>query len=87
MKKISRLVLSLVIGLFIFSINVFAKNEVTLDFDGGIIHDGYVEYAEIGKLQLFKGDDLVVNVENNMKIDLDEDSYKFSIEALSGVAV
>ncbi len=83
MKKVSRLVLSLIIGLFIFSTNVFAKNEITLNFDGGIIHDGYVEYAEIGKLQLFKGDDLVVNVENNMKIDLDEDSYNLSIEALT----
>lgn len=37
MKRISGLILSLVIGLFIFSTNVFAKNELTLNFDGRII--------------------------------------------------
>ena len=44
-----------------------SKNEVTLNFEGGIIHDGYVEYSKKAKLQLFKGEDLVVNISNNME--------------------
>ena len=59
-----------------------SKNEVTLNFEGGIIHDGYVEYSKIGKLQLFKGDDLVTNISNNMKIDLNEAEYEFVIEEI-----
>lgn len=59
-----------------------SKNEVTLNFEGGTIHDGYVEYSQIGKLQLFKGDDLVTNISNNMKIDLNEAEYKFVIEEI-----
>lgn len=59
-----------------------SKNEVTLNFEGGTIHDGYVEYSQIGKLQLFKGDDLVTNISNNMKIDLNEAEYKFLIEEI-----
>ena len=59
-----------------------SKNEVTLNFEGGTIHDGYVEYSQIGKLQLFKGDDLVTNIANNMKIDLNEAEYKFVIEEI-----
>ena len=41
------------------------KNEVTLNFEGGIIHDGYVEYSKKAKLQLFKGEDLVADISNN----------------------
>ena len=57
-----------------------SKNEVTLNFEGGIIHDGYVEYSKKAKLQLFKGEDLVTNISNNMVIDLNEAEYKFVIE-------
>ena len=52
-----------------------SKNEVTLNFEGGIIHDGYVEYSKKAKLQLFKGEDLVVNISNNMVIDINEAEY------------
>ena len=64
--------------------NVYAKtkNEVILNFDGGIIHDGYVEYSKIGKIQLFKGDKLVTNISNNMVIDLNEADYEFVIEEI-----
>ena len=58
------------------------KNEVTLNFKGGIIHDGYVEYSKIAKLQLFKGEDLVTDISNNMVIDLNEAEYKFVIEEI-----
>ena len=78
MRKIKILSILLMICLlasilFPTAINkVYAEsgNEVTLKFEGGIIHDGYVEYSKIGKLQLFKGDELVVNISNNMIIDL-----------------
>lgn len=59
-----------------------SKNEVTLNFEGGIIHDGYVEYSKIAKLQLFKGDELVVNISNNMIIDLNEADYEFVIQEI-----
>ena len=58
------------------------KNEVKLNFEGGTIHDGYVEYSKIAKLQLFKGDELVVDISNNMVIDLNEAEYKFVIEEI-----
>ena len=58
------------------------KNEVTLNFKGGIIHDGYVEYSKIAKVQLFKGEDLVTDISNNMVIDLNEVEYKFVIEEI-----
>lgn len=62
----------------------YAESEsvVTLNFEGGVIHDGYVEYNGIGKLQLFKGDDLVADISNNMVIDLNEAEYKFVIEEI-----
>lgn len=63
------------------------KNEVTLNFEGGIIHDGYVEYSKIGKIQLFKGDELVANISNDMKIDLNEAEYKFVIEEIEDASV
>ena len=59
-----------------------SKNEVTLNFEGGIIHDGYVEYSKKAKLQLFKGEDLVVNISNNMIIDLNEADYEFVIQEI-----
>lgn len=64
-----------------------SKNEVTLNFEGGIIHDGYVEYSKIGKVQLFKGDELVTNISNNMIIDLNEAEYKFVIEEIEDTSV
>ena len=81
MKRITKFLLVFVISIFTFTTNVFAedKNEVTLNFEGGDIHDGYVEYSKIGKLQLFKGDDLVANISNNMVIDLNEAEYEFVI--------
>ena len=64
-----------------------SKNEVTLNFEGGIIHDGYVEYSKKAKLQLFKGDDLVTDISNNMVIDLNEAEYKFVIEEIEDTSV
>ena len=64
-----------------------SKNEVTLNFEGGIIHDGYVEYSKKAKLQLFKGEDLVVNISNNMVIDLNEAEYKFVIEEIEDSSI
>lgn len=48
MKKIKMLLLVFMISIFAFTTNVFAesKNEVTLNFKDGIIHDGYVEYSK-----------------------------------------
>ena len=76
------LVLSLVFSLNINKVYASQKNEVTLNFDGGIIHDGYVEYSKKAKLQLFKGDELVTNISNNMVVDLNEAEYKFVIEEI-----
>ena len=64
-----------------------SKNEVTLNFKGGTICDGYVEYSKKAKLQLFKGEDLVVNISNNMVIDLNEAEYKFVIEEIEDSSV
>lgn len=82
-KTLSILLIFCLLVSLIFPIaKVYAEsgNEVTLNFEGGIIHDGYVEYSEIGKLQLFKGDELVINISNDMKIDLDEADYQFVID-------
>lgn len=89
MKRLRILLLFFMIGMFAFSTNVFAesKNEVKLNFKGGIIHDGYVEYSKIAKLQLFKGGDLVTNISNNMVIDLNEAEYKFVIEEIEDTSV
>ena len=77
------------IGIFAFTTNVFAesKNEVTLNFKGGTIHDGYVKYDKIAKVQLFKGEDLVADISNNMVIDLNEAEYKFVIEEIEDTSV
>lgn len=76
------LVVSLVFPTVENEVYAGTKNEVTLNFVNGIIHDGYVEYSNIGKLQLFKGDELVVNISNNMTIDLNEADYKLVIQEI-----
>ena len=81
------LVLSLVFSLNINKVYASQKNEVTLNFKGGTIHDGYVEYSKKAKLQLFKGDELVTNISNNMVIDLNEAEYKFVIEEIEDESV
>ena len=89
MKRLKMLLLVFMIGIFAFTTNVFAesKNEVTLNFKGGTIHDGYVEYSKIGKLQLFKGDELVTNISNYMTVDLNKAEYKFVIEEIENTSV
>ena len=79
----------LLISLIIPITTVYAenKNEVTLNFKGGTIHDGYVEYSKKAKLQLFKGEELVTNISNNMVIDLNEAEYKFVIEEIEDEGV
>ena len=81
MKRISKLLLVFVLSIFVFTTEALAdtKNEVTLNFEEGIIHDGYVEYEELGKIQLLKDDAVVVDINNNMKIDLNEAEYKLKI--------
>ena len=91
-KELLILFISCLFALFIFQMTtnkVYAetKNEVTLNFDGGTIHDGYVEYSKVAKLQLFKGDELVTNISNDMKIDLNEANYKFVIEEIEDTSV
>ena len=76
------LVVSLVFSTVENEVYAGTKNEVTLNFVNGIIHDGYVEYSNIGKLQLFKGDELIVNISNNMTIDLNEADYKLVIQEI-----
>ena len=89
MKRLNMLLLVFMIGIFAFTTNVFAesKNEVTLNFKGGTIHDGYVEYDKKAKVQLYKGDDLVTDISNNMVIDLNEAEYKFVIEEIEDTSV
>ena len=62
-------------------------NEVTLNFKDGTIHDGYVEYSKKAKVQLFKGEELVADISNNMVIDLNEAEYKFVIEEIEDTSV
>ena len=89
MKRLKMLLLVFMIGIFAFITNVFSesKNEVTLNFKGGTIHDGYVEYDKIAKVQLFKGEDLVADISNNMVIDLNEAEYKFVVEEIEDTSV
>lgn len=91
-KLLSILLMFCLLSSLIFSITankVYAesKNEVTLNFKGGTIHDGYVEYSKKAKLQLFKGDELVTNISNNMVIDLNETEYKFVIEEIEDTSL
>ena len=81
------LLVSLIFPMSISKVYAESQNEVTLNFKGGTIHDGYVEYSKIGKLQLFKGEELVTNISNNMVIDLNEAEYKFVIEEIPAEAV
>ena len=89
MKKIIKILVVFVISMLMFSKAVYAesKNEVKLNFKGGTIHDGYVEYSELAKLQLYKGNDLVTDILNNMVIDLNEAEYKFVIEEIEDTSV
>lgn len=82
-------ILCLLASLIIPITTVYAesKNEVTLNFKGGTIHDGYVEYSKKAKVQLFKGEDLVTNISNNMVIDLNEAEYKFVIEEIEDSSI
>ena len=82
-------ILCLLVSLAFPTTKVYAesKNEVTLNFKDGTIHDGYVEYSKKAKLQLFKGEDLVTNISNNMVIDLNEAEYKFVIEEIEDKSV
>ena len=84
-KILSILLIFCLLVSLIFSITkVYAEggNEVTLNFEGGVIHDGYVEYSGVGKLQLFKGDELVTNISSGMKIDLNEADYEFVVQEI-----
>ena len=89
MKKIIKILVVFVISMLMFSKAVYAesKNEVKLNFKGGTIHDGYVEYSELAKLQLYKGNDLVTDISNNMVIDLNEAEYNFVIEEIEDTSV
>ena len=78
------LLASLVFPLASNKVYAATKNEVTLNFKGGTIYDDYVEYTKVGKIQLFKGDDIVTNISNNMVIDLNEADYKFVIQEIPG---
>ena len=83
------LIFCLLVSLIIPITTVYAesKNEVTLNFKSGTIHDGYVEYSKKAKVQLFKGEDLVADISNNMVIDLNEAEYKFVIEEIEDTSV
>jgi len=82
MKKI---ILTIILAFAVmFNVKALEKNEVTLNFKGGIIHDGYVEYSKVANVQLFKDDNLVVDISNNKVIDLNEADYKFVIEEIQG---
>ncbi len=86
-NKIFGIILVLISFLFITNVKAENGNEVSLNFKGGTIHDGYVEYSKIAKVQLFKGDDLVTDISNNMVIDLNEAEYKFVIEEIEDTSV
>ena len=89
LEHLKKLLLVVIICIFTFITNVYAdsKNEVKLNFKNGIIHDGYVEYSNIANLQLFKGDDLVTDISNNMVIDLNEAEYEFVIEEIEDTSI
>ena len=78
---------SLIFPMYVNKVYAATGNEVTLNFEGGIIHDGYVEYSKKAKVQLFKGEDLVTNISNNMVIDLNETEYKFVIEEIEDSSI
>lgn len=85
MKKI---IFSIIVAFaMILGVNATEKNEVTLNFKNGIIHDGYVEYSKVANIQLFKNDNLVVDISNDMIIDLNEADYKFVIDEIEDKSV
>lgn len=85
MKKI---IFSIIVAFaMMLGVNATEKNEVTLNFKNGIIHDGYVEYSKVANIQLFKNGNLVVDISNNMIIDLNEAEYKFVIEEIEDKSV
>lgn len=85
MKKI---IFSIIVAFaMILGVNATEKNEVTLNFEGGIIHNDYVEYSKVANVQVFKDDNLVVDISNNMVIDLNESEYKFVIEEIEDETV
>ena len=85
MKKI---IFSIIVAFaMILGVNATEKNEVTLNFEGGIIHNDYVEYSKVANVQVFKDDNLVVDIANNMVIDLNESEYKFVIEEIENETV
>lgn len=81
------LIASMFLPILVNEVHADTANEVTLNFDGGTIHDGYVEYSKVAKVQLFKGDDLVTNISSGMTIDLNEADYKFVIEEIEDTTV
>lgn len=81
MKKI---IFSIIVAFaMILGVNATEKNEVTLNFEGGIIHNDYVEYSKVANVQVFKDDNLVVDISNNMVIDLNESEYKFVLRMMN----
>lgn len=85
MKKI---IFSIIVAFaMILGVNATEKNEVTLNFKNGIIHDGYVEYSKVANIQLFKNGNLVIDISNNMIIDLNEAEYKFVIDEIEDKSV
>lgn len=52
MKKI---ILTIILAFAVmFNVKALEKNEVTLNFKGGIIHDGYVEYSNVAMFKFLK---------------------------------
>ena len=85
MKKI---IFSIIVPFaMVLGVNATEQNEVTLNFEGGIIHNDYVEYSKVANVQVFKDDNLVVDISNNMVIDLNESEYKFVIEEIEDETV
>ena len=78
---------SFVLPMFTNRVYAVTKNEVTLNFKDGTIHDDYVEYTKKAKVQLYKGEDLVTDISNNMVIDLNEAEYKFVIDEIEDSSV
>ena len=85
MKKIIFSII--VVFAMVLGVNATEQNEVTLNFEGGIIHNDYVEYSKVANVQVFKDDNLVVDISNNMVIDLNESEYKFVIEEIEDETV
>ena len=84
-NKIFGFILVLISFLFITNVKAENGNEVTLNFENGVIHDDYVEYENTGKIQLLKDGSIVANISNNMKIDLGSAEYYLKITELPWV--